>query len=285
VLRLGNGKAAFDPIRTTLNDGKVAIDADLILDDPNGLGLRIARGSRIDGATINEVVSHDILSYIAPVLSQSTQVRGKLSLVVNDAVVPILGNTLTQADALTRFENVIFQPGAFVSEVLGMGGIAAPQLKLDQTLKILIADGRVNQSGLSIDVPGGSKVQLDGSVGLDQTLALRAQMPITGQMLGKDKTLNEIVGDTKVTIPIGGTLSRPALDKKAFQVALRDAAKSMVRKGVRNELNGVLDQVLPGVVPGAKPGKPGARGSIGNDALKVLEGVGRDLIDPKKKKP
>ena len=283
VLRLGNGRAIFDPIATTLNDGPVAIAADLLVDDPNALWLRVSQGSKVDGAAINEAVSHDILSYIAPVLSESSQVRGKVSLAIDGAVVPLIGPGLTRAEGQARFDQVIFQPGAFATEVFGLTGLAPPRMTLDQTLKILVADGRVTQSGLSIGVGGDAKINIDGSVGLDRTLALRAALPITAGMLGRDERLNQIVAGTRVTIPIGGTLSHPKLDKRAFQVALRDAAKSMVRQGVRQGLGEALDQVIPGAGGAIPSGNRGVRGSVGDDALNLLRGVGRDLLDPKKK--
>jgi translocation and assembly module TamB len=284
VLRLADGKGVFDPIATTVNDGPTVIGADLLLDDPDALWLRLANGTKIEGAAINKAVSDDVLSYIAPVLSKASNISGKVSLTVDGAAIPVVGDGALRVEGRLVFQDVVFQPGPFATEVVSLTGAAAPRMTLQQPLQLQIADGRVTQSGLTIALPDDMKATVAGSVGFDKTLALKAVVPVSPRMLGGDAVVKQVVGGTNVTIPIGGTITHPIIDRNGLRLALKEAARSMIRRNAREEAGRLLDRVLP---PGERGGAGGANpegGSFsGDDALKALEGLGRGLARPRRR--
>jgi translocation and assembly module TamB len=283
VLRLGQGRAVFDPIQTRINDGPTVLLADLALDDPNALWLRLAEGSRIEKAAINDAVSSAVLAYVAPVLSQATQVSGRVSVAARRAALPVLGGGSTEIEGRIVFENVLFQPGPFATEVLTLAGQSVPRLELNQPVQLAVANGRVRQSGLAIPLARDLRVDLAGSVGFDQTVRMKATLPVTGRMLGRNEIAEQIVGGTKITVPIDGTLSRPSLDRRALQVALREAARSLVSRGIETGAGMLLDRLAPGS-DRPRPGRAGAAApnSTGRDALRILEGLGREVLDPRR---
>jgi len=277
VLELGGGLAKFKPIATTINDGPTLINANLGLDDANGLWLRLDR-SRIEGAAIDDAVSEALISYMAPVLSKATEVNGKLIVVLDDkaADLPITATGPARVDGVVAFQDVQFRPGPLAAQVLSLTGRPAPKLALTQPVRLQVADRQVKTSGMSIAIGGGSKVDFDGAVGFDQTLNCRATIPLTASMLGRPgPDLDKLVAGRKITLPIGGTLSRPSIDRRAFQVALRDTAKSLVGTEVEAEAGRLLDRV-------AGPGPDGKKGNNGRDAIRgLLQGLGREAA-PKK---
>ena len=70
VVRCKGGAFTVDPVRTTLNNGVVDLKPGLAVDETRGISVLLAKGSKIDGAEINDEVSRDLLSYIAPVARQ-----------------------------------------------------------------------------------------------------------------------------------------------------------------------------------------------------------------------
>ncbi|WP_165069879.1 hypothetical protein [Paludisphaera rhizosphaerae] len=277
ALRLGGGKAVFDPIETTLNGGKVSMGADLFVDDPNALALRLVRGSRIENAAINKAVSDDVLAFIAPVLAKSSNVSGQVSLTTESATIPILGDGTLNVLGQLVFKDVAFEPGPFATELVSLTGRDIKKLTLAQPLQFEIADGRVKQSGLTIPISGDLAAKIDGSIGFDETLAMRAKVPITPQMLGGNAAANQFVGGTEITVPIGGTIAHPTIDRNGLRVALREAARSMVRRNVQAEAGRLLDRALPQTA-GGNGTNNASGGSLGRDAMNILQGVGRDLI-------
>ena len=79
-----------------------------------------------------------------------------------------------------------------------------------------IADGRVNQRGMTIPVGDFTRIELAGWVDFDRNIALNATVPVTPAMLGNNPLLSDIAAGTKVRLPIRGTLDRPSIDQEAF---------------------------------------------------------------------
>ncbi len=274
MLHFGGGFARFDPIATTVNGGPALIQGDLALDDAGGVWLRL-NASRVDGAAINDAVSDALLAYVAPILARATEVNGKVSVAIPDrgAALPITAKGPARLDGSIVFQDVRFRPGPLAAQVFGLTGQPAPSLTISEPLQLQVADGRVRQSGLSIPLPGGSKLAFDGSVGFDRTLDARASIPLTAGMIGRDPTVGKLVAGTNVTVPIGGTLAKPVVDRQAFRVALREAARGMVGRGLQAEVGGLLDRVTGPTPGGDKPGKPG------RDTVRgLLEGLEREVV-------
>ena len=278
VLKMDGGRAAFDPVVTTMNGGAVILCGDLGLDADYGLWLRL-KTSRIDGAAINEAVSNSVLSYVAPVLAKSSGVTGKVTVGLNRAALPITADGSMSFDGGVAFQNVVFKPGPLGAELTSITGQAAPDLKLDQVMAVWVANGRVRQNGLSIPIGGnGLRVAIDGSVGFDESLDLKATIPLTARALGLDPKLDKAVGGATVALPIRGTLARPAVDRKGLNLALRNAAKALGEKELKSEAGRFLERIAGPNQPGGEPrSKPGQ-----GNPLKDLEGLGREILDPKK---
>ena len=277
ILKMGNGKATFDPIITTMNDGPVMIRADLALDDAYGLRLRLGL-SRIDGAAINEAVSNSILAYVAPVLARSSSVSGKVTVAIKEGSVPITAAGPLALDGVLVFQNVICDPGPLGSELTSITGRGAPKLRLDQSIAVQVANGRVKQSGLSIPLNGNAKVAIEGSVGFDESLDLKATVPLSARALGLDASFDKLAGGTTVAIPIRGTLAKPSVDRQAFKGALRAVAKGLTEQGLKGEAGRLLERIAgPNQADGDPKSRPARKDPLGD-----LENIGRGLLDPKK---
>ena len=278
VLKMDGGRAVFEPVVTTMNGGAVMIRGDLGFDADYGLWLRL-NTSRIEGAAINEAVSNSVLAYVAPVLAKSSSVTGKVTVAINRAAVPITAAGTMTFDGAMAFQNAIFNPGPLGTELTAITGQPAPALKLDQAMVVQVADGRVRQTGLAIPIGGnGLRVAIDGSVGFDETLDLKATIPLTARMLGLDPKLDKAAGGTTVALPVRGTLAKPAVDRKGLAVALRNAAKALGEKELKAEAGRFLDRIA---APNAKPGEPRSRPANRNP-LGELENLGREILEPKK---
>jgi translocation and assembly module TamB len=278
VLKLGQGLAKFDPIHTTMNDGPVSIVADLALDGDQAVWLRLGN-SKIDGAAINEAVSNAILAYVAPVLAKSSGVSGKVAVAIDGAFVPITASGPLSLDGALALQSVVFNPGPLGSELIALTGREATDLKLDQGMFVKVRNGRVQQNGLSIPLGGnGLVVALDGSVGFDKTLDLKATIPLTPRALGLPTSPGQPAGGPTVTLPITGTLASPSIDEKALRVALRDAAKAFGEKRLKTEASRLLERIASPKKPSGEPrSKPANRGPLGD-----LENLGREILDSKK---
>jgi translocation and assembly module TamB len=247
VVRCGGGRTIIDPIATSLNNGRVDVRPEVVLDDPRGLALRLLPGSTLQNIEINDEVSQKVLTFIAPVLEQATQVHGTMSATFERAEFPIGGDadrTMTVTGALV-FNNVVFGAGPFGSELLSLAGKGPDTaLRIHQPIQLAIANRRIHQSGLEIPINHEAKLTIKGSVGFDETLALRAEMPLSGSVAGRDPVLRDLARGTTIAVPVAGTLKRPKVDRQALAAAMREASKSLLKREVKEEGTELLKRFL-----------------------------------------
>ena len=88
VVRIQDGKTLIDPIDSTLNSGRLHLEPDLSTISRADVGASGSSSGLLD-AVVNDEVSHRVLSFVAPVLDQATRVRGRVSLALTEAYIPI----------------------------------------------------------------------------------------------------------------------------------------------------------------------------------------------------
>jgi translocation and assembly module TamB len=204
-------------------------------------------GSSLQNVEINDEVSHKVLSFVAPVLDEATQVHGRVSASFAKAEFPIGGaadRTMTVAGAIV-FNDVAFGAGPLGSELLSLAGKGPDTaLRMNQPVQLAIADRRIHQSGLVIPLNKETRITIKGSVGFDQTLALRAEIPLNPAILGRDRTLQSLAAGTILPVPVGGTMSHPKVDRQALTAAVREVSRSILKRGARDEASELLKRFV-----------------------------------------
>jgi translocation and assembly module TamB len=108
----------------------------------------------------------------------------------------------------------------------------------EQNVKFDVQDGRVTHHELTMSV-GDVTIRTTGSVGLDETLELAAEVPIPEEWIANRPILAGLKG-TVLKIPVGGTFSQPRVDAQA----LRDFGRQMLRGTAGRMLEGELQRGL-----------------------------------------
>ncbi|HEX3450640.1 MAG TPA: hypothetical protein VHS97_20465, partial [Isosphaeraceae bacterium] len=178
VLRAANGRLDIDPIDAELNGGILHLEPELIYDKAGSTWVYLGKSSRLDGAIVNDEVSHRVLSFAAPVLDGATRVEGRVSLALADAYFPILAAPGAQVriDGDVLFDDVRFMPGPLADQLLSVfQRERRPLAVLRDPVNVRIADRKVYQQGLTIPVAKIASIGLDGSVDFDQKLDLVAR--------------------------------------------------------------------------------------------------------------
>ncbi|QDV32929.1 hypothetical protein [Tautonia plasticadhaerens] len=286
LVRLARGDVQINPIDTSLNGGRVVLTPDVLLLEDGSMVLTLGDGSGVDGVEITDDVSKRVLAYIAPVLREATEVNGRVSARINRLSVPLAGPAAGPGgmpiDLASRvaFQGVTYGPGPMMRNILGMSGLApdrVPNLTIDQVVDVAIAEGRVHQTGLEITAAEGVAMQLEGSVGLDQTLALRVGVPLSDRLLGGQEVLSDVLGGTRVGVPIGGTLSQPQLDREAFRVGLRQQGGRLLGRGAAVGAGQLLRMLEDDPQAGESGGTDGPA-PVAPPAEELLKGLGRGLL-------
>ena len=255
------GAIAFDPIESTLNGGKLVLRPSIDLDAPGGPVVKLGSDSRLVDAEINDEVSRRVLTFVAPVLDQATHVNGRVSANLVSAEFPIAKSPGKRANVVgsVQFRDVVFAPGPLSSELLAIVGRRPTEgagLVLNDPVNLTIADGRIEQKGLSVPIGKLAKLEVEGWVDFDRKIGLIATMPINPELFPNAPLLNGVAQATRIRVPIGGTLDQPKIDREAFKENLSKMGRDMLSQTAAQGLIQLFSAMSRPKDPNAPPPPP-----------------------------
>jgi translocation and assembly module TamB len=251
VLRLQDGKARIDPIDSTLNAGRLHLEPDVITDKQGQTWLHLGASSGLLDAVVNDEVSHRVLMFVAPVLDQATRVRGRVSLSLNEAFLPISAGPDAQAkiDGDVLFDSVEFMPGPLAEQIMGVfRQEQRPLLVLRDPVSIRVVGRKIYQEGLVIPLGNVAAIGIEGWVDFDQNLNLVASFAMAPPRRNIP-VLSDILQNTQIQVPITGTFKKPRIDGEAIKERFKDLGvnilDNLIGAGVNAGVNG-LGRILQG---------------------------------------
>lgn len=183
------------------------------------------------------------LQYIAPVLAGAAEAEGMVSIDVSDCRIPTADPTGCELAGTLTVHHAQLAGSPLVQSLAGALRLpATARIKNESTIPFRMADHRVEHQGLEVAI-GNLTVRVDGSVGLDQSLDLVAEVPLTSQLV---RGMPESVGLERqvVRVPISGTLERPRIDPKALGRSLDRTLRQAAQNAVESEIDRQLRRLL-----------------------------------------
>ena len=124
-----------------------------------------------------------------------------------------------------------------------LGRETPAKLRQESVVLFRMVGGRVYHQGLELVFPEFT-VRTYGSVGLDQTMAIMAEMPVPPKWLEKNPMLSQAMRNQIIRVPINGTLSKPQLDQKVMEGLSRQFLQKAAENLLEGELNKQLDRLF-----------------------------------------
>jgi hypothetical protein len=234
---LGDGWVRFDPVETTFNQGKLKL-LPFIRVSPEPAILAFAKGTGVERAKLTSSMSDGSLGYVAPMLAGLRNADGEVSVMIDGGQIPLADPGKADVWGKIVIHSAKATPGPVLAE-LGLALRLPMNLSLSRevTIPFRVVNGRVYHKDLDLPI-GEVTVRTSGSVGLDGTLSIVAEMTVPPRWLGK----NAPKTSPTIKLPIGGTLSSPRIDEKALQQivtqytldAAGDVLKREAEKGIRS---------------------------------------------------
>ncbi|MFW6189126.1 MAG: hypothetical protein ACOC7T_01725 [Planctomycetota bacterium] len=241
------------------------LDATVTTEEP---GLRLALGGQVNGGTldlqpvldlsgqtpvltlppdapagltdmeITDTMANVLVARALPVFRNPVDADGRLSLTLEDMNVP-LDRALQAARAVTalQFKEVSLRSSLMLKRLLGLVKLGGATIQLpDQRMGVSLSDGRFRQNPLSMQVAGYTVVA-SGSVGLDRTLDMLVELPVTRELAPSD-SVYEVLKNQTLKARVTGTLDQPRVNQNLvqqnLQSLLREAALEMLRQRLRD---------------------------------------------------
>ncbi len=257
--RLQNGVADIAPLDINLQGGRLSIDPRLDL-SAQPVSLVLDRPATAENLQLTPDLLRGWLKYVAPLLAESTSASGRVSVRVDEARIPLVQPSLSTLAGQVVVEEASLQPGPLAQQFLGsiqqlvqwtnpsgtlpgLLGTNPPLLTVNrQQVDFQLVQGRIHHRNLELHV-GDVVVRSQGSVGLDQTLSLLAEVPLRDQWLGKERLLEGLRGQT-VKIPVQGTLGQPQIDSHGIAQLMRENVGDTAERVIQGELQKGLQKLL-----------------------------------------
>ncbi len=210
---------------------------------------RIGAGPVASHVQLTPEFCRDWMKYVAPLLADVTTAEGSFSVKTGGASVPLDNPANVEATGAVTLHNVTVGAGPLAQQLLQTVESVRTLLKPDagaakdrsvwmnlgeQEVPFAVREGRVFHEGLQLQVKD-MKITTRGSVGLDQSLQMVAEIPIHDDWLNGQQWLEGLRGQ-KLEIPISGTVSKPVLDRSAIQ----KLTTQLVQRTAQHELNRVI---------------------------------------------
>jgi len=233
--------------------------------------LYLNKGTQLTNVQLTPELCHNWIKYIAPPIADATRAQGNFSATFDQVRIPLYEMTGGSGAGEIAIESATVSSGPLADRVLRLaegvkqlmrGGdllatIADPSRLLNggenrtsstwvtmpqQRIPFQWQNGRVYTRGTTFNV---DDVQLrsTGSVGMDQSVELVAEVPILDKWIG-DKRELQMLKRKSIQVPVKGTLTRPQLD----QNVLREISRQFVRENAGNLIRDQLNKQLKGKV-------------------------------------
>ncbi len=230
IASLADGILQFRPTDLEVSHGFVHINEQIrILPGPGEL--RLAKGRLVERVLVTPEVCSTALKYVAPILADVTQTQGEFTVDIVGGRLP-LGNPaggdvvgiLTTDQAQVQAGPIAQQFATLARRLEGL--LLARQPDLDKPAAVLVAldhenvdfrlvNGRVYHRNLKFTI-AGLQITTQGSVGLDDSLEMLAEVGISDELLAQRPVLSALFS-RPLQIPLSGTLNKPQLDLRAVE--------------------------------------------------------------------
>ncbi|MGD9634781.1 MAG: hypothetical protein AB7U97_15995, partial [Pirellulales bacterium] len=259
AVTLGDGTVRVDPLAIAVAEGQLTA-APLVRLDPEPMELTLPAGPVLTNVRISPQVSEAMLKYIAPVLSGATQSEGQFSMTLSAARIPLADSKKADVAGQLAVHSVRVVPGPMAREWVELAqqieaiakkrDLASPGQRQpvtllsiqDQNVNFRVVDGRVYHQGMQFQV-GDIVMRTEGSVGLDETVALVVHVPIQDKWIEGQALLVGLRGQS-LSIPISGTLRNPRMDQSAVAGLSQQLLQGAAQQAIGGEINKALDKFL-----------------------------------------
>jgi hypothetical protein len=230
------------PVSFPLNQGKVELRPGLFF-ATHATYLHHPAGRVAERVVLTREMCEGALQYIAPVLADSVDVKGLVTVDLDEVKVPLGHFDQGDLSGRVRLEEAQATGGPLLKEILALtDGQPVVEISKDSEIRFRMSQGRVFHEGLQFRLPG-MVIETSGFVGLDRRLELTAEMPIPPRWYPNEKIRERLSGQ-RLRVPIGGTLDQPRIDKQAFQRQAGRLLEESAGRLIEGELNKQIDKQL-----------------------------------------
>jgi translocation and assembly module TamB len=256
---LRDGLLKVAPLDVTVSDGRLTTAPKIHL-WPAPPILEVAQGPLLSKVRVSQEMSERGLKYILPVLADVAKAEGRFSVDMDDSQVNLDYPETADVSGRLTVNSMQIEAGPLLRQVVLVvdtlrrtatgrdlrpagSNLSPVTLRQASVVPFRMVEGRVYHRDLILDFDDVT-IRTYGSVGLDQTLSIMAEMPVPQKWIGNN-ALGSALKNTTIRLPIGGTLKQPKIDERALQQATAQFVRKGAEGAILEGLNRGLRELLP----------------------------------------
>jgi hypothetical protein len=244
--------AAGAHLQGTANGGNLSLQPSIDLGKPPYMFTIPNNTNILKDVQITQELAEQLMAMIHPLFKGAMVGEGTIGLFMEHFKWPLAHEAINEAAfaGKLRLRGVKLQASPMLSGLLAIAGAKERGATMnDLDIDFVARDGRIETSPVELNF-GGLPLKLEGSMGFDGSMDYKAQVPLGGNLFGKD--LSKFLQGMVITVPIRGTASDPKIDKKAAeQQAKRTEPQQSkpsdpqkVQKELEKNVMNLLDNIL-----------------------------------------
>lgn len=244
--RLVDGWVVSAPIRCDVSEGRLAWQPNVRL-FPAPAYLQVRDEPLLQRVRVTPEMCAGALRYIAPMLAGATQVEGSFSLSTKQGYVLLADPQRSELAGQFKVHSIRLGAATpFVRELaVLLRGASQARLKRESVVDFQVTGERVYHQNLELVFPDLS-IRSHGSVGFDGTLSIMLEMPVPPKWVGTELAKIDLQNQT-IRLPVGGTLDKPKLDRRALAKAnaelLRNASRNVLERELQKGLQKLFEKL------------------------------------------
>lgn len=240
---MADGIARIEPMDLAVGQGRVHL-APTVRFTSKTVDLILPKGPLAQQIQVDPAICASSLKYIVPNLADITTAKGSFSIDLENCRIPLSkpGDGDVTGRLVIHSMNVGTGPLARTLSVF-LNRESPAQLRPQSVVQFRMYQRKIYHNGLELVFPEFS-IRTQGWVGLDQKMALLAEMPVPPKWVAQNPTLSEAMRRQVIRVPINGTLSKPALDQKAVADLSRQFLQKAAQNVIESEVNKQLDRLF-----------------------------------------
>lgn len=264
AVRLLDGQLAFGPFDLAASGGRLR-GAPWLRLTPGPVELVVPPGRIVERLDVSQGIANRWMTWVAPLLGQSTQTSGRVSLDTAGCRMPLVDPFAGEASGQLLFEGLEVTPGPpaepLVRLVSRLQGLLDPRLGAGdrvvlmrvrpEPVRVWLSGRRIWHDGLVMET-GQLMVRTRGSVAADGTLAMDVEMAFRGDIVGQTPIVAALLR-TPLLIPLKGTVDRPQFDAasidRVFAKIAENTAGAVISDGIGRGLEALFGNPQPPAPP------------------------------------
>jgi hypothetical protein len=227
-VRLTETTVEISPATVPVGQGQVNLAGEVFY-RPGPIWLRVQPGTVASNLRLTPDMTRRWMKYLAPLAADAAEVDGTMGVELDEAIVVIDTPEQSRVKGRINLESARMSSGPMTSQIIGrldslksLARMGPPPADREastlitmppQTIDFALDHGVVSHQRLFFDIDR-AQMMSSGQVSLDSQINLTAQVELDERWLGND--LKGLAGNS-VSLPIRGTLSRPAVDAQAVR--------------------------------------------------------------------